>query len=674
MSRHRNLRNQDYYDDDEYYDDDYDEEEYEEEDEEAAQYRYEKVQHSTKTQTSKLNQQPKAQVISQNGPINTGISNFGGPPPGFGSNGANSKNVGGAMSLPPGFHVKHTKPTAPPAIVMDFSAPSKQITPKKTPILANLPDKAVIASIGSGKATPKNTKMKATHSSQKIHSIKSPPAPSSRATSPTPPSGTASSSTVSSNIKAQVPAPLSKDLLEQLAKAKPRLSMVILGHVDAGKSTLMGQVLVQLSKINQRTVLKFQKQAAEIGKASFALAWIMDEDESERERGVTMDVATKTISTPKYDVTILDAPGHKDFVPEMICGAASADVGLLVVAATTGEFESGFDQRGQTREHILLSRGLGVSQLLVAVNKLDAAETPWDEHRFNHIKQTLEPFLVNCGYKAERIRFVPVSGLTGENVLYQKEAALRAWYNDINFIKGAPTLMEALDLFQSPKRSLDKPLRFIVSDVYPEGKGVTLRGRVVQGLVRVGDSVSVMPIGDVSYVNRIEHGDLLDSSNKNSSTFAQAGDSVELNITGVDIARTNRGCVLCHVVDRVPINKKFQAKLLVTDLIDVPIIRGAQVSFHMQSIDVPAVISKLIEVTRRGGLQDAAAKAFASTNSLIARSTKPRVVTGGSTAMVEITLKDPLCLEEFSSCRALGRFVLRRKGDTVAVGLIEELL
>jgi elongation factor 1 alpha-like protein len=465
---------------------------------------------------------------------------------------------------------------------------------------------------------------------------------------------------------------------------KPRLSMVILGHVDAGKSTMMGQVLVQLSKINQRTVMKYQKQAAEIGKASFALAWIMDEDESERERGVTMDVATKTISTPKYDVTILDAPGHKDFVPEMISGAASADVGLLVVAATTGEFESGFDQRGQTREHILLSRGLGVSQLLVAVNKLDAAETPWDRERFKQIKRTLEPFLINCGYKAERIRFVPVSGLTGENVLHRKEKALDSWYNKDNMKLngGAPTLMEALDLFQPPQRNINKPLRFITSDAYPEGKGVTVRGRVVQGYVRTGDSISVMPIGDVATVNRIEHGDLLDSNiNATSAKLAQAGDAVELGISGIDIARLTRGSVLCHTKNRVPIMRKLNAKLLVMEKLDVPIIKGAQVTFHMQSVDVPAVVSKLIEVTRRGtgvgSNNDAAVKRFSSVSvvaGMEGKKMRPRIITGGSTALVGITLNESLCLEEFSQCRALGRFVLRRKGDTIAVGLIEELL
>eukprot|EP01082_Thalassiosira_pseudonana_P003227 g2981.t1 g2981 contig12:1193849-1195038(-) len=221
---------------------------------------------------------------------------------------------------------------------------------------------------------------------------------------------------------------------------RSHLSMVILGHVDAGKSTLTGRLLLQLNHVSQRQLQKYQKAANNIGKSSFALAWFTDEDESERERGVTMDVGTKFARTNNFDFTILDAPGHKDFIPNMISGAASADCGLLVIAATTGEFEAGFasggggggssnDQDGfgtampsgksmggQTREHIVLSRGLGVSQFVVAVNKLDAAEPPWDEGRFEYIKALVLPFLISSGFKEKRITFVPVSGLTGVNV------------------------------------------------------------------------------------------------------------------------------------------------------------------------------------------------------------------------------------------------------------------
>jgi len=241
-------------------------------------------------------------------------------------------------------------------------------------------------------------------------------------------------------------------VLKQISSQKSRLSMVILGHVDAGKSTLMGQVLLQLGEVQKRTVQKYQKQAAELGKASFHLAWVMDEDESERERGVTMDVATKFFTTPSHDFTLLDAPGHADFVPMMITGAASAQVGILVVAATIGEFEAGFmlsklNVGGQTREHVVLARGLGVSQLIVAVNKLDAVD--WSQARFEEILGMLEPFLVENGFNAKRIQFVPTSGLTGVNVKDKpgKDVKLSEWY------KG-PTLLEAIDSFAPAQRNV----------------------------------------------------------------------------------------------------------------------------------------------------------------------------------------------------------------------------
>jgi elongation factor 1 alpha-like protein len=222
--------------------------------------------------------------------------------------------------------------------------------------------------------------------------------------------------------------------------------MVVLGHVDAGKSTLMGQVLLQLDYVQKRTIAKYQKQAAELGKASFALAWVMDEDESERERGVTMELATKFISTPRHDLVILDAPGHADFIPSMITGAASADVGILVVAATRGEFEAGFHVGGgQTREHVVLARGLGVSQLIVAVNKLDAVE--WNRDRFLEIKSSLLPFLTSNGFAQKRIRFIPISGLTGENVKTRSSELLANWYN-------GPTLLDAIDSFVPAQRSV----------------------------------------------------------------------------------------------------------------------------------------------------------------------------------------------------------------------------
>jgi elongation factor 1 alpha-like protein len=469
---------------------------------------------------------------------------------------------------------------------------------------------------------------------------------------------------------------------------RSHLSLVILGHVDAGKSTLTGRLLLSLNHVSQRLLQKYQKAATSIGKSSFALAWFTDEDDSERERGVTIDIGTKFARTEKFDFTILDAPGHKDFIPNMISGTASADCGLLVVAATTGEFEAGFAKGGdasysggQTREHIVLSRGLGVTQFVVAVNKLDAAEPAWSQERFEHIKAMVLDFLKQNGFKEARITFVPVSGLTGVNISNSDKVededgwkALKKWY------KG-PTLLEALDGFNPAKRGYEKPLRAIVTDISSEGKNATVRGRVVQGFIQSGDNVVVLPVGDDATVVRVERGKAAQEGSSPYSftslsttttasrsaidaqldNIALAGDSVELSLANIDSARLMTGCVICHPHPslRPKVERRFEARISVMERLAVPIIRGSQVLLHMQSIDVPAVLNKLISSEKRGDGKPRQ---------------NPRVLTGGLTATVEITLSERLVIEESNECKALGRFVLRRGGDTIAVGLIDKVL
>ena len=468
---------------------------------------------------------------------------------------------------------------------------------------------------------------------------------------------------------------------------RSHLSLVILGHVDAGKSTLTGRLLLSLNHVSQRLLQKYQKAATSIGKSSFALAWFTDEDDSERERGVTIDIGTKFAKTEKFDFTILDAPGHKDFIPNMISGTASADCGLLVVAATTGEFEAGFARGGdasysggQTREHIVLSRGLGVTQFVVAVNKLDAAEPAWSQARFEHIKSMVLDFLKLNGFKEARITFVPVSGLTGVNISNSDKVedeegwkTLKKWY------KG-PTLLEALDGFSPAKRGYEKPLRAIVTDISSEGKHVNVRGRVVQGFIQSGDNVVVLPVGDDATVVRVERGKAAQegsspysfappSSTTSSITsneaqldgIALAGDTVELTLSNIDSARLMTGCVICHPHPslRPKVEQRFEARISIMERLAVPIIRGSQVLLHMHSIDVPAVLNKIVSSEKRGDGKPRL---------------NPRVLTGGVTATVEITLSERLVIEESNECKALGRFVLRRGGDTIAVGLIDKVL
>jgi elongation factor 1 alpha-like protein len=683
MSRHRNIRNlceEDYYDyDDDYYDDDY----YEEEDDAAnyqEQERLRREQEAARQRAAaaklapKIKKAPAAKksvTISLSGKSQSGTSKEDTEKErlvvsmGFSTERSKDalKKNGGDVELAINYLL-----TSPEIGNMTMAPPpSKTMAPPPGLARADA-DKLSTAGVKGTWAPPPA----ATKPSISLD-LKNTDGKATKAPAASPKKVSSSSATERANEVVYSKKKISPEMQERLKAQKSRLSMVILGHVDAGKSTLMGQVLVQMNMIQQRTVTKYQKQAGEIGKASFALAWIMDEDESERERGVTIDIATKHIATQKHDVTILDAPGHADYVPAMITGAGVSDVGILVISSTRGEFESGFDTAtanggskghvGQTREHITLAKGLGVSQLIVAVNKLDAAEPAWSQHRFDEIQGRLKPFLKLNGFNLKRVQFVPISGLAGVNIKDSPSkkdpstAGLAEWYQ-------GKTLLEAIDSFEPAKRNIDKPFRFIVSDLYAEGKGLIVKGRVVQGLISAGDKVAVLPVGDVATVSRIDHGIVCAQSTDEFDTerikVALAGDSCDLIITGIDIARINVGNVLSEASSalRPKIKKKMKAQILVMEELTVPIVRGSQVLLHMHCLDVPAVISNIIsKVNKRDG----------------SSIPKPRVLTGGSNATVEIKLDEKICLETYSDCRSLGRFVLRRGGDTVAIGIIEEI-
>jgi len=450
---------------------------------------------------------------------------------------------------------------------------------------------------------------------------------------------------------------------------KPRITMVVIGHVDAGKSTLMGQVLVATGLVSEREVRKYEREAREMGKASFYLAWLMDEDGEERAHGVTMEIGQKVIELPHRVLTLLDAPGHADFIPQMIMGAAQADVALLVVPATTGEFEAGFAEagngrdglgQGQTKEHALLARALGVTQLLVAINKLDAADPPWSQHRYEEMVRALAPFLEQTGFKPERIRYIPVSGLTGENVKEGRREGggpLGGWYT-------GPSLLTAMDGFLPAAKLLrearSKPLRMVVNDYAPAGKNVGVSVRVLSGGVKAGSKVLILPIGDVATVRAIE-------VEGRSAETAQAGEHAELTLQGVDIARMSIGSVLCKGKAAVPVSRRFGAQITTLPSLGTPILRGTQFQLHLQSLEMPVNATRLVATLHKPLSEEGVASAEI-------KQERPRCLTGGGLALVELRCQKPMCVERFDDSRSLGRFVLRQKGETVAVGMITEIL
>ncbi|KAG4046233.1 HBS1-like protein [Phytophthora cactorum] len=434
--------------------------------------------------------------------------------------------------------------------------------------------------------------------------------------------------------------------LEEEARTggKTKISMVVIGHVDAGKSTITGHLLYKLGYVSKRLMHKYEKESREAGKSSFAYAWVMDADEEERSRGVTMDVGTSHFETETKHVTLLDAPGHRDFIPKMIAGAAQADVAVLVVPAVTGEFEAAFENSGQTKEHTLLVRSLGVAQMVVAVNKMDMVN--WDKERFDNIVQSLSTFLQGAGFRPKNLRFVPLSGMTGANLEKTGGVEECSWYS-------GPSLVEAIDTFAPPQRQISKPFRMTVSDVSKSmSLGQTISGRVYAGAAAVGDSFLLMPIGLPLTVKGMEQ-------DGKSCTLARAGDTIEMGITGIDPSALTTGSILCSIASPVQLAKKFEAKIMTMPAVEVPLVKGTYVTIHMHNVDEPVNITRLVSMLSKTGEVE---------------KKKPRCITRERSAVVQITCHRKICLEEFANYRQLGRFTLRDRGKTLAAGIITQII
>ncbi|KAL1732735.1 P-loop containing nucleoside triphosphate hydrolase protein [Schizophyllum commune] len=442
------------------------------------------------------------------------------------------------------------------------------------------------------------------------------------------------------------------------ARGKKAVSLVVIGHVDAGKSTLMGRLLYELGALDEKTRSANERGSSKVGKRSFAWAWNFDGTLEERERGITMDIATRAMATPHRQITILDAPGHKDFVPNMISGAAQADCALLVVDATTGEFESGFERGGQTREHLILVRSLGVTQVVVAVNKLD--QVNWDRDRYDDICEQLKPFLVQTGFQPSKTSFVPVAAMQGINLANRDDeeaAPLKAWYD-------GPTLLDVLDQLDPPARDITAPLRIPIANVFKGStSGTAVSGRICGGIVQVGDRVRVLPGDETAYVKTIETED-------ESLVWAASGSNVTLYLTNIDPINLNIGSVLCLPHEPIPLAASFSARIIVFD-VQIPITTGTTVELFHHSRDVPATISKLVATLDRG------------TGKVLKE--HPRVLTKSTSAEVCISLRatamtgpnsvaKPIPIEPFSVNKDMGRILIRRGGETIAAGIVVQLL
>ena len=361
-----------------------------------------------------------------------------------------------------------------------------------------------------------------------------------------------------------------------------------------------------------------------------------------------MDVGQNYFETKHKSVRLLDAPGHRDFIPNMISGAYQADVAVMVINATTGEFEAGFDAGGQTREHAVLVRSLGVSQLIVAVNKLDTVE--WSQDRFNFIVDKLKDFLKkSVGFRDSDVSYIPVSGLTGENLT--KTTGTLSWYSS------GTTLVDAIDSLKPPKRLFDKPFRMAASDVFKPntGSGIAVAGRIEAGFVMANDKVLVQPMNEVATVKSIENAEgvqILEG-------VAFAGEHVSLILNNIDATSVGSGSVIVDPALPLPMTKLFRAKIVVFN-VDVPITKGYTCILHHGSAQAAASVKKLV------GLLDKV------TGEVALSTKKPRLLTKGNNAMVEIATETPVCLDLYSNSKELGRFMLRTGGKTIAAGMVTD--
>ncbi|KEQ89981.1 hypothetical protein M438DRAFT_341692 [Aureobasidium pullulans EXF-150] len=427
------------------------------------------------------------------------------------------------------------------------------------------------------------------------------------------------------------------DVVAEHAKAgrKNAASFVVIGHVDHGKSTLMGRLLYDLKVVDQRSLDKFRKEATSIGKSSFALAWVMDSTSEERERGVTVDIATNNFETDKTKFTILDAPGHRDFIPNMIAGASQADFAVLVIDAGTNSFEAGL--KGQTREHAQLVRSMGVQRIIVAINKMDSIN--WAQDRFEEIQQQISAFLTTTGFQQKNIAFIPCSGLTGENVVTPAPEAA-SWYTKTS---NPQTLVQALEAQEPTKAALTSPLRLPISDIFRGGvtNPLSISGRIEAGTLQVGDTLIAMPASETASIKGIE-------VDNEAADWAVAGQIVTLHLTEIDPVHLRIADLLCDARKPVANIKAFTTKILAFEHV-MPM----TVDIHRGRMHVPGRIAQMTCVLDK------------SSGAITKK--KPRVVQPGSVARVRVELDTAVPLE------VPGRIVLRSGGNTVAAGLLEEV-
>ncbi len=419
-----------------------------------------------------------------------------------------------------------------------------------------------------------------------------------------------------------------------MAKAKPHLNVVFVGHVDHGKSTTVGRLMFDAGMIPEQDMRKLKETAQQLGKVGFEFAFVMDNLKEERERGVTIDLSHKRFDTQKFECTIIDAPGHRDFIKNMITGASQADVAFLVVAAPDGVM-------AQTKEHVFLLKTFGVAQLAVVVNKMDVIN--FDQAKFDKVKADINNLLKSVGYKPENVQFIPAASFLGDNVV--KKSDKMGWYN-------GPTILEQLDKFTSPNKPTNLPLRLPLQDVYNiTGIGVVPVGRVETGVMKVGDKVIITPgregTGVKGEIKTIEmHHEQIQQ--------AEPGDNVGFSVRGVNKKDIARGDVVGHENNPPTVVSEFTAQIVVLNHPTVLTV-GYTPVFHIHTAQVACQFVKLLK------------KLNPATGQV--EQENPDMLKNGDAAVVVVRPTKPLVIEKQKDIPQMARFAVRDAGQTVAAGM-----
>ena len=420
------------------------------------------------------------------------------------------------------------------------------------------------------------------------------------------------------------------------------VSIVFVGHVDSGKSTISGSLLYNLGEVNDRAIEKYKREAKVKNRESWFMAYIMDTYEEEREKGKTVDIGKSSFTTPHRRFTLLDAPGHSGYIPNLLLGACQADFAGLVISAKKGEFESGFDKQGSTREHTLLLKALGVNHLIVMVNKMDEESVKWSKERYDNIVKTLKPFIHSCGFDVEKnVKWIPISGLTGENLCVPLDKHKCDWYD-------GPDLIEIMDTIEIPKRDENGPVRVSILDRYKENQ-VYIMGKIESGTIKYGDVYTLMPSGAKITV------DWLFNSEEKGVPYALPGENIRIRCKGIDSENeVNRGNILCSNDNLCLTFNVFEAEIQLLELPDNLIIaEGFSCMLHYHTFIEECTITPKCEINRKTKVE-----------------TKVKFVRSQARLKAFVKTKNVLCGEKYETFNNLGRFSMRYEGSTIGIGKI----